>query len=120
MLGRSIGLTEGETLSLRDWRESDLYGPVDRLVLEYVEAVKVRLRVPDELYGRLERQFSSRQIMDLSFTVGIADLINRFHATFLTDVDESTLEAVETGDQLAGGRPLAHPPAPSGRPDRLS
>ena len=90
MLGRSIGLTEGETLGLREWRESGLYGPVDRLVLEYVEAVKVRLRVPDELYGRLERQFSRRQIMDLSFTVGIADLINRFHATFQTDLDPHT------------------------------
>ena len=90
MLGRSIGLTEGETLGLRDWQASELYGPLDRLVLEYVEAVKVRLRVTDDLYARLEERFSPRQIMDLSFTVGIADLINRFHATFQTDVDPHT------------------------------
>ena len=113
MLGRSIGLTEGETLGLREWRESDLYGPVDRLVLEYVEAVKVRLRVPDELYGRLERQFSPRQIMDLSFTVGIADLINRFHATFQTDLDPHT---AADADAVAGTPLLRDRPdsAPSG------
>ena len=58
--------------------------------------------------------------MEICVTVGFSYLVNRFHATFLTDVDESTLEVVETGDQLAGGRPLAHPPTPSGRPDRLS
>ena len=107
MLGRSIGLTEGETLSLREWRESDLYGPVDRLILEYVEAVKVRLRVPDELYGRLQRQFSAGQIMDLSFTVGIADLINRFHATFQTDLDPHT--AADT-DAVAGTPVLRNAP----------
>jgi hypothetical protein len=32
--------------------------------------------------------------MDLCFTVGLANLVNRFHATFHTDVDESTLRAL--------------------------
>lgn len=32
--------------------------------------------------------------MDLCFTVGLSNLVNRFHATFLTDVDESTLEEI--------------------------
>ena len=91
MLGRSIGLTEDEILSLREWRESDLYGPVDRLVLEYVEEAKLRHRVSDELYERLTQHFSVRQIIDLCFTCGLADTINRFHATFLTDVDPDTL-----------------------------
>ena len=58
--------------------------------------------------------------MEICLTVGFSNLVNRFHATFLTDVDESTLEVVETGDQLAGGRPLTHPPPPSGWSDRVS
>ena len=105
MLGRSIGLTEDEVLSLRGWRESVLYGPVDRLVLEYVEEAKLRHRVPDELYTRLTQHFSTRQIIDLCFTAGIADLINRFHATFLTDVDPETLadEGVVQGTPVLRG-----------------
>ena len=83
------------------------YGPVDRLVLEYVEEAKLRHRVPDELYERLTHHFSTRQIVDLCFTAGIADLINRFHATFLTDVDEATL-ADETAME---GTPLLREPA---------
>ena len=107
MLGRSIGLTDDEILSLRDWRESDLYGPIDRLVLEYVEEAKLRHRVSDELYERLTRHFSTRQIIDLCFTAGIADLINRFHATFLTDVDDETL----ADEAAVAGTPLLRGPA---------
>ena len=107
MLGRSIGLTEDEILSLRGWRDSDLYGPVDRLVLEYVEEAKLRHRVSDELYARLTRHFSTRQIIDLCFAAGIADLINRFHATFLTDVDDETL----ADEAAVEGTPLLRDPA---------
>ena len=102
MLGRSIGLTEEEIVNLRGWRDSDLYGPVDRLVLEYMEEWKLNRRVPDELYRRLTEKFTTRQIIDLCFTGGIADLINRFHATFETDVDDETL----ADDEAARGTPL--------------
>ena len=107
MLGRSIGLTEDEILSLRTWRDSDLYGPVDRLVLEYVEETKLHHRVTDELYERLAQHFSTRQIIDLCFSAGIADLINRFHATFLTDVDTETL----ADEGAVEGTPLLRDPA---------
>ncbi len=107
MLGRSIGLTDDEMLSPREWRESGLYGPVDRLVLEYVEEAKLRHRVSDELYARLTQHFSTRQIIDLCFTAGIADLINRFHATFLTDLDEATL----VDEAAVAGAPLLRNPA---------
>ncbi len=105
MLGRSIGLTDEEILSLRGWRASGLYGPVDRLLLEYVEETKLRHRVTDELYERLTRHFSTRQLIDLCFAAGISDLINRFHATFVTDVDDATLadEAAVEGTPLLRG-----------------
>jgi hypothetical protein len=49
--------------------------------------------------------------MELCFTVGVANVINRFHATFLTDVDAATLE--ELGD--APPLPLApHPDSDRG------
>lgn len=107
MLGRSIGLTDEEILGLRTWRESDVYGPVDRLVLEYVEETRLRHRVTDELYERLTRHFSTRQLIDLCFAAGISDLINRFHATFLTDVDDATLADAAAVE----GTPLLRDPA---------
>jgi alkylhydroperoxidase family enzyme len=103
VLGRSIGLTDDEILQLRGWRESELYGPVDRLALEYIEAWKLHRQLLDELYRRLTGHFTTRQIIDLCFTGGVADLINRFHATFGTDIDDGTLadeQAVEVTPRL--------------------
>ena len=101
MLGRSIGLTQEQILDLREWRTSDAYDPVDKLVLEYVEEWKLRHVVPDDLYARLGQHFSTRQLIDLCFTAGLADIVNRFHATFQTDVDEVTL----ADEDVAEGTP---------------
>lgn len=102
MLGRSIGLTDEQLLNLRLWRTSDAYDKVDKLVLEYVEEYKSRHVVPDDLYDRLARHFSTRQLMDLCFAAGVSDMINRFHATFLTDVDPETL----ADEDVAQGTPI--------------
>jgi hypothetical protein len=40
--------------------------------------------------------------MELCFTVGVANVINRFHATFLTDVDAVTVE------EMGNTPPLPH------------
>ena len=45
-------------------------------------------------------------------TVGLSNLVNRFHATFLTDLDESTAEAYResglAGDGETPGREDRH------------
>jgi hypothetical protein len=45
-------------------------------------------------------------------TVGLSNMVNRLHATFLTDLDGTTLEAVEKGDALYGicANPRPKPP----------
>lgn len=62
--------------------------------------------IDDELYGELERNFSQRQLIELAFTVGLNNLVSRFHATFQTDLDETT------SDQLAATCPVTLPPRP--------
>lgn len=41
--------------------------------------------------------------------VGLSNFVNRFHATFLSDVDAATLEAVGNGDQECGACSLPRP-----------
>lgn len=41
--------------------------------------------------------------------VGMSGLVNRFHATFLTDVGEETLEAVVAGDGAEAACTLPRP-----------
>ena len=50
----------------------------------------------NELYAALEARFSREQLVELCATVGLSAIVNRFHATFRTDVDDDT--AASAGD----------------------
>lgn len=62
--------------------------------------------IDDRTYGDLAAHFDPEQIVEIWFTVGLSNMVNRFHATFLTDVDPETQEA------LAPSCPLAYPAPP--------
>ena len=79
--------------------------------MRYAQCSTRDIAIDDETYNALTHHFSTQQIIDICLTVGLSNIVNRFHATFLTDVDETTLAAVEAGNQLAGGVcPIPHPP----------
>ena len=94
MLGRSVGLSDAEMRAMANWSESDLFDLRDRLVLRFTDSLAGENKVSDELYSELERNFSEAEIMKLCITVSFAGLVNRVHATFKTDIDETTLDAV--------------------------
>ena len=95
MLGRSAGLTEDELAHLGDDSPPEgVFDDGDRAVQRYVVLSTRAEPIPDELYARLRAHLSERQVLDLCFTVGLANLVNRFHATFHTEVDAHTLSAV--------------------------
>ena len=72
-----------------------------------------RLEPIDEAtYGALAAHFTPAQIIDICLTVGLSNMVNRFHATFLTDLDEQTIAEVEAGDRLVGACPIPRPRAP--------
>lgn len=94
MLGRSIGLTDEEIADMADAGASPRFDAADRLVLRYAEVLTRENRVSDELYSELAMRFSREELIELCFTVGLAALVNRVHATFRTDVDETTRASV--------------------------
>ena len=76
--------------------------------MRYSRSITLRSQpVSDELYGDLSSQFSPAELLSIAFLTGLANLVNRLHATFLTDVDSSTLEELERTSC-----PLPLPPAP--------
>ena len=89
-----------------DQLPSAVYDDAERAVVEYARRSTGMEPIDDGLFTRLRRHFSSEQVMELCFTVGVANVINRFHATFLTDVDAVTLE------ELGDAPPLRLPPRP--------
>lgn len=95
VLGRSAGLSEDKLAHLGDDPLPDgLYAPEEAAIVRYAQALTRLDPIDDALYSELISHFDTVQIIDLCFTIGFANAINRFHATFQTDVDETTQLAV--------------------------
>lgn len=106
-------MTEDQMRHLSDDPLPDgVYDAPQAAIVRYAQKSTRLERIDDKTYRDLKAHFSTQQIMDVCLTVGLSNMVNRFHATFQTDVDESTLEAVEAGDAIAGvcAIPLPKPP----------
>ncbi len=113
MLGRSAGITEEQLSHLGDDPlPVGVFDEADAAIVRYAQRSTRDVTIDDETYAALARHFSTQEIMDICLTVGLSNMVNRFHATFLTDLDEETLAAVEAGDAAAGACAIPRPPAP--------
>jgi alkylhydroperoxidase family enzyme len=108
-LGRSLGLTD-EQIShlLEDPLPQGMFEPVQASVVRYARRSTRMEPIDDALFTELAGYFDTRQLMELCFTVGISNMVNRFHATFRTPLDE------HTSATLAGSCPLELPREPTG------
>ena len=112
LLGRAAGLTEAQLGHLGDESRPDgVYDDASWSIVEYSQISTRNEPITNALYARLREHFSEKQIIEICFTVGLSNTINRFHATFLTEVDERTSEA------LAPSCPLQYPEIPSELPE---
>jgi alkylhydroperoxidase family enzyme len=92
-----------------------VYDAAEAAIVRYAQKSTRMEAIDDATYGALAEHFTRGQIIDLCMTVGLSNMVNRFHATFLTDVDAQTIAEVETGDALAGSCPIPRPKPPGSR-----
>ncbi len=100
-----------------------VYDEAEAAVVRYARKSTRLEPIDDATYGALAGHFTPQQIVDICLTVGLSNMVNRFHATFLTDLDEATTLEVEAGDRRAGSCPIPRPtpprkPSGSETPDR--
>ena len=63
------------------WRDSDLFTPVERLVLEYAEAMTVTPpTVDDDLVARLREHLDEAALVELTMTVAVENVRSRFNS----------------------------------------
>jgi alkylhydroperoxidase family enzyme len=89
-----------------------IYDPAEAAIVSYAQKSTRLEPIDDRTYGALAAHFTPQQIVDICLTVGLSNLVNRFHATFQTDLDEATIEEAEAGDRLAGACPIPRPRPP--------
>ena len=83
-----------------------LYEPEEAAIVRYSQKSTRMELIDDATYGALAAHFDTNQLIEICFTVGLSNVVNRFHATFLTDLDSSTIQA------LGGSCPVPYPEIP--------
>ena len=76
------GLDEAKASQVPRWRESDVFTPLERDVLEYAEGMTVTPpQVSDELFSRLLKKLEAPAMLELTTMIGFANLTTRGNVT---------------------------------------
>jgi alkylhydroperoxidase family enzyme len=71
-------VSEEQLRELSTWRDSERFDELERLVLEYAEAMtRTPVDVSDALFARLREHFDERQIIELTMAIGLENLYSR-------------------------------------------
>lgn len=77
-LAQDAGVPAADLRDLSRWRQSERFGELDQLVLEYAEAMtRTPVEVSDELFSALRRHLDARQLVELTMTIALENLYSR-------------------------------------------
>jgi AhpD family alkylhydroperoxidase len=80
---RRMGITEEQMLELPRYRDSDAFGELERLVLDYAVAMtRTPPEVDGELFAALREHFDERQLVELTNMIALENLRSRFNRAF--------------------------------------
>jgi alkylhydroperoxidase family enzyme len=106
MLGRGIGISEEKLQHLGDNPLPEgVYTDAEAAIIRYAQKSTKMLPIDDSTYQALAKHFSVQQIIEICLNVGLAQITNRFNATFLTEVDDYIVDANERRLAQQGGAP---------------
>jgi AhpD family alkylhydroperoxidase len=79
-IGRRAGLSDEQLLALPRYRDSDLFGELEKLVLDYAVGMsRTPVDVSDELFARLQASFDDAQLVELTNVVALENMRGRFN-----------------------------------------
>ncbi|MGI8863705.1 MAG: carboxymuconolactone decarboxylase family protein [Solirubrobacteraceae bacterium] len=82
-LAQDAGVPADDLRDLSTWQSSSRFDRLDRLVLEYAEAMtRTPVEVSDELFDGLRAHFDERQIVELTMAIGLENLYARTNWAF--------------------------------------
>jgi AhpD family alkylhydroperoxidase len=86
-MGQRAGLTEDQIREIADYRSSQAFTDLEKLVLQYAEELTRNVKRTDDLLEALKNHLSEKALVELNLTIGMANLTNRFNVSFATDPD---------------------------------
>jgi AhpD family alkylhydroperoxidase len=76
-LGRQEGLTNTQLTELDNYRESDAYDTLQKLILRYAEDITRKIHSDPRVVEGLKQFLTEKELVELAMTVGVANMANR-------------------------------------------
>jgi 4-carboxymuconolactone decarboxylase len=89
-IARGLGMREEEIWSVRDYQSSPHLGELERLVLRYTDAALALDGQAQALGRQLLAHLSERELVELTFCIGIWSMMARLLKALAVEVDEGT------------------------------
>ena len=103
-MAHNKGLDEDKAREVPRWRDSDVFTPLDRDVMEYAEAMtQTPPTVTDEMSARLLKALGAPALVELTAVVALANLPSRMNTALGIESQEFSA--------ACGLQPLATPSA---------
>jgi 4-carboxymuconolactone decarboxylase len=94
-VGRATGITTEQIANLSDYRTDFNFSELERLVLEYADAItETPVEVSDALFTRLRERFSSAELVELTSAIAWENYRARFDHAFGIEGENFTEGAV--------------------------
>jgi uncharacterized peroxidase-related enzyme len=88
IMAKAYGVTEDEIEAIQRWESSDLLTDDEKLAIEWAVLVtRNQARSATETYDRLARAFSESEIVELTWLIGVFNMLNRLHEALHIDID---------------------------------
>jgi 4-carboxymuconolactone decarboxylase len=101
-IARRAGIGDDQLLALPHYRESELFGELEKLVLDYAVAMsRTPVAVSDELFAELRRRFDDAQLVELTNVIALENMRGRFNSALgigATGFSEGVVCAVPEDD----------------------
>lgn len=82
-MAHNEGLDEAKAAEVPRWRESTVFTPLEREVMEYAEAMtQTPPTVTDEMSARLLEQLGAAALVELTAFIALANLVSRTNTAF--------------------------------------
>ena len=78
------GITARKLNSVVTWEETEFFNPRERAALAWAESLTLvaATRAPDDVYRKAQAQFSEKELVDLTYAIGLMNLLNRIGVGF--------------------------------------
>ena len=79
-VARRPGLSDEQLLALPNYRESDLFTDLEKLVLDYAVGMsRTPVDVPEPLFAKMRQHFNETKLVELTHVIAMENLRGRFN-----------------------------------------